>query len=415
MAIVYHKSKSTKYSVYSANGSGGSTEIAYQTDSSRNTVGKVSGSWITFPDGSRFRRATDYAHSSCVATRGDNYEWNGIRNVNRWINIIRSGPGGFQLENMFSGNFIYRLDGSFGINSTIGHPSFVLSEENEAITKALNNLGDQKVNLGENLATLGQTVRMLKNPLWGFVNLARSMRKRKEFRGLLEKSYRDLRRDGIDRAIASKYLEYVYGFKPLMSDIHELSELAKSKGQSPLLLSATGRSTRMLSNSNTGYNEYQQWENIRGQSKTRTNLWARVDPNYRGTRTLNQLGLLNPASLAWELVPYSFCVDWILPIGPVLQALTAPAGLLFVNGSTSRRVHGQWDYVNWASPGSGYTVRYLKKGNGSFRYEGYRRKGLTSWPRPGLWFDPDPLRLNNDKSDRAFKALAVAIMSLPRK
>lgn len=410
--MVYHYSRSTEYYQY---GSSGSTSSKSERDSSWNLPAKTSGTWITFDDGSRFRRSTSYGRSRIQAIRGDNYEWSGRRNVNNNVYIQRSGPGGYQLDNMFSGNFVYRLDSSFGLNTTIGNPTFPSFEENEAVTKALNAIADQKVNLGENLATLGQTVRMLRSPVQSFVRLLSNFRNDKKMRKYLSKSYRDLLRDGVDRRIASKYLEYVYGLKPLMQDIHSLSELAKEYGKTPLLLNGRGRSTRLLSNGDTGYSQYQMWRNIRGEAKTRVSLWARVDPQFSGTRTLNQLGLANPASLVWELIPYSFCVDWILPVGPVLQALTAPAGLIFVDGSASRRVHGHWDYENWTSPGSGYTAKVVKKGGGKFIYEGYTRKVYRSWPRPGLWFDPDPLRLATDGSDRVFKALAVAIMSLPRK
>lgn len=46
-----------------------------------------------------------------------------------------------------------------------------------------------------------------------------------------------------------------------------------------------------------------------------------------GLRQLNGLGLLNPALLWWELLPYSFVVDWFLPVGDVLTSLTAGIGM----------------------------------------------------------------------------------------
>jgi hypothetical protein len=50
------------------------------------------------------------------------------------------------------------------------------------------------------------------------------------------------------------------------------------------------------------------------------------------TAELETLGLLNPLSLAWELLPYSFVIDWFLPIGDYLAATTASAGMTWVNG-----------------------------------------------------------------------------------
>ena len=49
-----------------------------------------------------------------------------------------------------------------------------------------------------------------------------------------------------------------------------------------------------------------------------------INPNLY---LLQQLGLLNPASIAWELVPYSFVLDWFSNIGQVLGQFTAFAGL----------------------------------------------------------------------------------------
>jgi len=46
-----------------------------------------------------------------------------------------------------------------------------------------------------------------------------------------------------------------------------------------------------------------------------------------------QTGFTNPINLAWEILPFSFVVDWFLPIGPYLEAFTAFDGLEFVDGS----------------------------------------------------------------------------------
>lgn len=232
----------------------------------------------------------------------------------------------------------------------------------------------------------------------------------------LRESYVTLMRGGVDKKIASKYLEYVYGLVPLMADIHSLTEFAKEKGGGPLLLNARASSKRELSAEDQMYvnpseRRREHWLSISGNSRTNVSLWARLDPQWSGARMLNQLGLINPASLVWELIPYSFVVDWFVPIGPVLQALTAPAGLIFVDGSQSRRVSARWDSLDHRYR-SGDVYYNIQPATGVFQYEGYKRTRLTTWPRPGLWYDADPLRLRNDGSDRLYKALAVAIMSL---
>jgi hypothetical protein len=53
-------------------------------------------------------------------------------------------------------------------------------------------------------------------------------------------------------------------------------------------------------------------------------IW--LDPNHR------QFTLGNPAYLAWELIPYSFVVDWAIPIGDWLMSLDALFGVKKIEG-----------------------------------------------------------------------------------
>jgi hypothetical protein len=195
-----------------------------------------------------------------------------------------------------------------------------------------------------------------------------------------------------------------------MQDIYGIMELAKEKGTRPLLLSGKGTSTRTESGKR-GRDDVSEhttylWKVESEVSKVAVKLYGRIDPNSNGLRTLNQLGLLNPASLVWELVPWSFVVDWFCPIGPVLNAMTAPAGLTFVTGTLSCKVTQKgsyethwtvWDeYANTNVPATGETYN-----------NSYTRSVYGSWPRPGFWFNSDPFA-----GDRPLKALALTIANL---
>jgi hypothetical protein len=54
-----------------------------------------------------------------------------------------------------------------------------------------------------------------------------------------------------------------------------------------------------------------------------------------------QLGLTNPAAITWELVPFSFLVDWFLPVGDFLRSIVPPQGVSFVDGYIYRKIWGQ--------------------------------------------------------------------------
>jgi hypothetical protein len=291
--------------------------------------------------------------------------------------------------------------------------------QNEAVTKALLNLADQKAGAGEDLATYAQTIRMLHKPLTAIISLiAHARADYKLWKFYWRQNARALGRANIVDAAAKRYLEYVYGVKPLMQDIYGLIELSKHLGEKPLLLHGWGTSKQQSSLNDFTYPD------ISFKSKTAfsggteelrssCSLWAQLDPEWGGARTLNQCGLLNPASLAWELVSMSFVVDWLCPIGPVLSALTAPAGLKFVDGTTSIRAKCRAQLENWGYglEGQPYSWTTTSKATAIWTYEGYVRKTLDGFPLPGFWFNSDPLGLNRD-SDRPFKALALLITNL---
>ncbi len=380
---------------------------------------KVAGLVTTFEDGSKFRCTTDYYRMRswyepglAQSMRGtyikpDTYTGN--------ISYIETSPGGFVPSRIFEPGCAYHCVGKLGFNSLLTAPDFTQSQRNEAVTKALNNLADQKANVGENLATLRQTMGLIRNPVASLIDGLRSVHRNKSFRPYLMKSAREIRKRGVVDTIAEEYLKYVYGWKPLMQDIFGIVELAKEQGKKPLLLNAIGKSkqqdqTDLFTFNEPSINHTTTIGPLDVNSRVLCTIWARIDPNYTGTRALNQLGLLNPASLAWDLVPWSFVVDWLVPIGPVLQALTAPAGLIFVNGSISNRISSTGPMENWYTVMDDidwYKMSTYQKGSSTYRYEGYRRESILNWPRPGLWFDSDPLR-----GDRAFKALALSILSL---
>jgi hypothetical protein len=291
---------------------------------------------------------------------------------------------------------------------------------NEAITKSLAKLADQKVNLGENLSTLHQTLQLLTRPSGSLASLVHELYvvgKSKKFWPYLRMSARDLRRFSFTGAAASEYLKYVYGWKPLMQDVHGLIELAKGDAGKSLLLHAT-QTVRSQSKSrpkiikDVSDNRTVTVDGYDVQTIVRSSLWAEIDPEASGARALNQLGLLNPASLLWELVPFSFVVDWVCPIGPVLQALTAPAGLKFVDGSISSRVsaHGGYSvhYDGLTDGSRDVDVKSDSAATGLSFYEGYKRETIRSWPRVGLWINSDPF----GRGDRPWKALALSIVGL---
>jgi hypothetical protein len=92
-------------------------------------------------------------------------------------------------------------------------------------------------------------------------------------------------------------------------------------------------------------------------------------------RTLAQLGITNPAQIAWELTRLSFVFDWAFPIGSYLDTLDADVGLSYRGGSVSRLTKTGVTYSNSGKTDSSnnalYTIKVREKrisGSGHITY-----------------------------------------------
>lgn len=366
------------------------------------------GSYITLPSGSKFRKATSYEHESWTLGSYTPYRLKGTAASGSGWRVDLSGDREVHAFTQTYFNSDARL-------TAYSSPDV----RNESSAKALLKLADEKVNVGENLATLGQSLRLVAStakPLFELLNEAmQDGRFGRNVRSLLFRSYRQIREDGVDQVIAKRYLEYIYGLKPLVQDVYAAFDLAKGAASHDLLLKAVGTADRSYTRGadkawkRTGYGWYKVLDATCTQH-AKTVLHARLDPEYAGLRLLNQLGLLNPFSLAWELVPWSFVVDWFLPIGSVLSSWSAPVGLKFIDGSVSVRTtqNSTFEYAygyHYDDP----TIKVSEKTRCvvPHTYEGYWRQALSNFPRPLPWVDPDPFR-----GDRHYKALALSIVAL---
>jgi len=241
---------------------------------------------------------------------------------------------------------------------------------NQAVTECLLKLADGKAQLGAALGEARQTADMLAS---GFHSLLSAYRDVKHGRlGRVLSQVPTSKRMAKD--LAQLRLELVYGWLPLMSDIKGTYDVLTEKLKPAMLIHAK---RRVSDSSVSNYSGTAGWEST-GKAKRSHSCELIAMPNLGPARTASRLGLVNPLSVAWELVPFSFVVDWGLPVGNVLSALTATTGLTFVGGF--KAVHADGKINARLKPTGNYVEQSPRSGDLDFSY--YRRYGLTGFPTP---------------------------------
>jgi len=286
----------------------------------------------------------------------------------------------------------YYLPGSLvSIKSATG--TEVDNSRVRAESKALADLASSKASMGENLAQLNQTADLFGAIADASLDVMRAYRAVRHGRlpnlhSLNVKAIRKLIRDGkLEKRVANYWLSYWFGFKPLVSDAYGLYELMLEQAKPVMLVHGRGRSQLIhagsyqapsVSTSAPGY-RFSDSSSILHQ----THITGKLD-DARLLRLINRVGMLNVPSLAWDLIPFSFVIDWGVPVGELLSNLTATSGLTFVGGSSTVRYERELLCTvdpRWLYTGSQGPVSHLW----GF---GTNRTKLNSWPKGGLYSKP---------------------------
>jgi len=243
--------------------------------------------------------------------------------------------------------------------------------KNRVKIKALNKCADAKVNLAVAYAEASKTSDLI-------LDTARRV----------DRAYRAFRRGNLGevakqlnitpKRLHKSWLEYKYGWLPLLMDVKGAAEFLAQKAMSRkpnFTVLATDRITKTYTYSvpvtpfggppTVPFTWFSSCD-----MEVRVGLWCEID--YPHLAEMQQLGLTNPALVAWELVPYSFVLDWFISVGDYLTALSALQGVTvhraFISSYESRataftvprseRIQGADRYVSeahsWESSHRGY-------------------------------------------------------------
>lgn len=204
------------------------------------------------------------------------------------------------------------------------------------------------------------------------------------------------------KATASTYAMYVWALKPMMADMYGTQELIKAGFSRKGGFKVTGFASKSVAPGNCYLYPNSNWYRYSGSARCFCKVVYRARVHDEVLRALSQLGLANPFSTAWELLPLSFVVDWFLPIGDFLAALTAPLGTIFVSGFEDRVIetNTRVDYCKGGWPGfiSGSTPHY------SWQYFAFQRVTLTS-------FQPSALYIGGGLADSVSRGISIVALT----
>lgn len=227
-------------------------------------------------------------------------------------------------------------------------PAPGLNLKNRLEVKALNKLKNQDIHLGNFIAQSRQTVNLVGGFAWKAAHdVTRFQRQfpkdwetvKRIQTGSLLKKYWSL--------IPSRWLALQYGWIPLMSDvIGSCAALDKAAREPGGVFSVSASYDeefnpvrRWLAASGSSYVDIEN----KGKHAATIRLWYELMNPVLAE--LSSLGLINPLECLWEVARYSFILDWVLPIGEWLSALTGDVGYQFKGGHYSVLSKGRYRVV----------------------------------------------------------------------
>lgn len=269
----------------------------------------------------------------------------------------------------------------------VGVDQGLIDASNRAIAKLGEQASATRFNAAQFFAERRQTAELFASTANRIASAVRSLKKA-NLKGFMQSlslsgtearsvaaTWRQVERTPASKRIANHWLEYVFGWVPLLDDVKGAAELLAARAVSDVPKgSITGQGRALMTYaSNNGTIA----QNLLYRTKVR--YVCHVDLEDEAKMLLSQTGISNPLLLAWELVPYSFVVDWFLPVGNYLESLTAFDGFVFKQGTRANTIEAESErwYLN---PESNGIARCSNKGRL------YERTVLGSFPTAQLNF-----------------------------
>lgn len=194
-------------------------------------------------------------------------------------------------------------------------------EVRQAQIKALGAIDDAPYAVAEDIATIGQTLRFIRKPGLGLVDLSKRFKRARQ--GLSTQYKKGKRLRSLEASTASLWLEYRFAFLPLTrSIVTVIDSLERPDRRYDRIQTAHGTVEADKTASDTYGSSYKYSRSTKIERKIRAVVQYRVQPPLQEWRYKYGLRSKDIPELMWDLFPYSFMIDRVVAIGDSIRGLT---------------------------------------------------------------------------------------------
>lgn len=209
------------------------------------------------------------------------------------------------------------------------------STQSLLLMKALADVKDQKINLAVTLAEIGSTIGMIDTRARKFAAAYRAAKAGRWDMAAKQLGLQMRYSKKVPKSFAAGWLELIMGWLPLMSDISgAIEEVNRKAVHHGYLIFGRAREVQNQRHVVDQY-LYQQngfWVRAHFDDRVTAKVGLVFAVDLPGLLRAAQVGVTNPAAVAWELTRLSFLYDWWISIGQWLDSLDADFGLVYKGG-----------------------------------------------------------------------------------
>lgn len=231
---------------------------------------------------------------------------------------------------------------------TVADSSLIISEA-EMLASLQNKIREEvmssKAQAAVDLAELRKTKDMFASAASDLLHMYRDLRAGRPFAHFVK----DMQKDGFGGTLGRRWLEYIYGWAPTIAGAYDTAEvLNKSFLLGDIVVGKVRVPTKTVSIPEFSI-PYGRRSIVCRASARAVYQYTIKDPKLL---QFSQLGFSNPLAIAWELLPWSFVLDWFVDVGGYINRMDFALGIsdLYWQGMVRRKGYAYNVYVQSKDP-----------------------------------------------------------------